>query len=184
MHKSTSYSVVTKHQRQGRTLAIERALSFEKHPRRESVNCCVILPLLPALSGLGALSWARVMQSNMAARGRPTSVSFLACLPHPHFSTRLWVEPYVSGDRVFLVTLQDGPPVVLVGVSSIQHCMTCNCAFAEFLHHLTVVGVKGVSEPTLHGRTLKFSFLTGPLQKGEVRLKMGQHGACLMVLLL
>ena len=54
MHKSMSYSVVTKHQRRGRTLARVRARSFEKHPRWESMSCWVTLPLLPALSGLGA----------------------------------------------------------------------------------------------------------------------------------
>lgn len=52
------------------------------------MSCCVTLPLLPALSGLGALSWARVMQSNMAGRGRATVVSFLAFFPQPHLSTQ------------------------------------------------------------------------------------------------
>lgn len=56
--------------------------------------------------------------------------------------------------------------------------------FAEFLHHLTVASGKGVSGLILQGRTLKCSFLPGPLQKGEMRLKMGQYGARLMVMML
>jgi hypothetical protein len=177
-----SYSVVTKHQRRGRTLARVRARSFEKHPRWESMSCWVTLPLLPALSGLGALSWARVMQSNMAGRGRATVVSFLAFLPQPHLSTQALGRAVCEWEQGFSGHIpQGGPLVVVLGDPSIQNCTTCNSQFAEFLHHLSQASGKGVSGPILQGRSLKFSFLPGPLQKGNMGLEMGQQGAWLMV---
>lgn len=76
------------------------------------------------------------MQRNVGGRGRSIEVGLLLFLVYPHLPIQAVGRVMHEWKQGFYGHTPGWLPVVVLGSPSIQNCVTCDCHFAEFLHHL------------------------------------------------